>query len=93
MVIVFKFLALLFLTLPAMAQEVITVYSPYSAGHGGNVAFQKVLQRANVEQKKYVFVMELKPGAQGVIALTTMNEYPPLRRNGGYFVVKRRTPW
>jgi tripartite-type tricarboxylate transporter receptor subunit TctC len=62
-----------------MAQEVITVYSPYSAGHGGNVAFQKVLERANTEQKKYAFVMELKPGAQGVIALTTMNEHPQSR--------------
>jgi tripartite-type tricarboxylate transporter receptor subunit TctC len=76
---VFKFLTLLFLTLPVMAQEVITVYSPYSAGHGGNVAFQKVLERANTEQKKYAFVMELKPGAQGVIALTTMNEHPQSR--------------
>lgn len=75
----FKFLTLLFLTLPVMAQEVITVYSPYSAGHGGNVAFQKVLERANTEQKKYAFVMELKPGAQGVIALTTMNEHPQSR--------------
>jgi tripartite-type tricarboxylate transporter receptor subunit TctC len=78
-VIVFKFLALLFLALPAMAQEIITVYSPYSAGHGGNVAFQKVLERANAQQKKYLFVMELKPGAQGVIALTTMNEHPQSR--------------
>jgi tripartite-type tricarboxylate transporter receptor subunit TctC len=76
---VFKFLALLFLALPAIAQEVITVYSPYSAGHGGNVAFQKVLERANTEQKKYAFVMELKPGAQGVIALTTMNDHPQSR--------------
>jgi len=79
LVIVFKFLTLLFLTLPVMAQEAITVYSPYSAGHGGNVAFQKVLERANTEQKKYAFVMELKPGAQGVIALTTMNEHPQSR--------------
>jgi tripartite-type tricarboxylate transporter receptor subunit TctC len=76
---VFKFLTLLFLALPAMAQEVITVYSPYSAGHGGNAAFQKVLERANVQQKKYVFVMDLKPGAQGAIALTTMNEHPQSR--------------
>ena len=74
-----KFLMLLFLTLPVMAQEVITIYSPYSAGHGGNVAFQKVLERANTDQKKYAFVMELKPGAQGVIALTTMNEHPQSR--------------
>jgi tripartite-type tricarboxylate transporter receptor subunit TctC len=43
------------------------------------VAFQKVLERANREQKKYAFVMELKPGAQGVIALTTMNEHPQSR--------------
>jgi tripartite-type tricarboxylate transporter receptor subunit TctC len=74
-----KFLTLLLLTTPIMAQEVITIYSPYSAGHGGNVAVQKVLERANVQQKKYMFIMELKPGAQGLIALTTMNEHPQSR--------------
>ena len=75
----FKFLMLLLLTTPTMAQEIITIYSPYSAGHGANIGFQKVLERANEQQKKYVFVMDLKPGAQGVIALTTMNQLPQSR--------------
>lgn len=57
----------------------VTIYSPYSAGHGGNSAFQKVLARANEEQKKYSFVMEIKPGAQGAIALHAMNEHPQSR--------------
>lgn len=74
-----KFLAIFLFALPAVAQENIHIYTPYSAGHGGNVAFQKVVIRANENQKKYNFVLELKPGAQGAIALTTMNEHPQSR--------------
>lgn len=79
MVILGKFIVLFCLAMPIMAQEVITIYSPYSAGHGGNIAFQQVLVRANADQKKYLFVMEAKPGAQGVIALKAMDEYPQSR--------------
>jgi len=56
------------------ARDVITVYTPYSAGHGGNVAFQRVLEKANLSQSAYTFVMENRPGAQGVIALRAMSE-------------------
>jgi tripartite-type tricarboxylate transporter receptor subunit TctC len=56
------------------AREVITVYTPYSAGHGGNVAFQRVIEQANLNQTSYTFVLENRPGAQGVIALQAMSE-------------------
>jgi tripartite-type tricarboxylate transporter receptor subunit TctC len=79
MVSVIKFLALFLFSLPVIAQENISIYTPYSAGHGGNVALQKVLIRANENQKKYNFILELKPGAQGVVALNTMNEHPQSR--------------
>lgn len=63
----------------AQAQETITVYTPYSASHGGNTAFQRVLDRANEMQKDYRFQFELKPGAQGLIALKTAAEHPDSR--------------
>jgi tripartite-type tricarboxylate transporter receptor subunit TctC len=58
----------------ACCQEVINIYTPYSAGHGGNAAFQRVLDRANEIQTQYRFQFELKPGAQGLIALKTVSE-------------------
>lgn len=63
----------------AQAQETITVYTPYSASHGGNAAFQRVLDRANEAQSTYKFQFELKPGAQGLIALKTAAEQPENR--------------
>lgn len=63
----------------AQAREVVTIFTPYSAGHGGNVAFQRVLEQANQNQSTYTFVLELKPGAQGVIALKAMSEDPAHR--------------
>lgn len=56
------------------AQEIITVYTPYSASHGGNAAFQRVLDKANESQSQYRFQFELKPGAQGLIALKTASD-------------------
>ena len=63
----------------AFAQETVTVYTPYNASHGGNAAFQRVLERANEIQKDYRFQFELKPGAQGLIALRTAAEHPENR--------------
>lgn len=75
-----KILAIMFLCFGlAHAQETITVYTPYSASHGGNTAFQRVLDRANEMQKDYRFQFELKPGAQGLIALKTAAEHPENR--------------
>lgn len=72
-------LSLLLFASSVYAQEVITVYTPYSASHGGNAAFQRVLDRANEMQKTYRFQFELKPGAQGLIALRTASEQPENR--------------
>lgn len=69
-----KLLLSLLFCASAFAQETITVYTPYSASHGGNAAFQRVLDRANEIQKDYRFQFELKPGAQGLIALRTASE-------------------
>lgn len=63
----------------AHAQEIITVYTPYSASHGGNAAFQRVLDKANESQSQYRFQFELKPGAQGLIALNSAAEHPANR--------------
>jgi tripartite-type tricarboxylate transporter receptor subunit TctC len=75
--IIFVF-SLLFGSL-TQAREVITILTPYSAGHSGNVAFQRVLEQANATQSQYTFVLELKPGAQGIIALKSMSEDPANR--------------
>jgi tripartite-type tricarboxylate transporter receptor subunit TctC len=63
----------------AFAQETVTVYTPYSPSHSGNAAFQRVLDRANEIQKEYRFQFELKPGAQGLIALKAAAEHPENR--------------
>jgi hypothetical protein len=68
--------ALLFATSFCWAQQTITIYTPYSASHGGNAAFMRVLEQANLDQKTYQFRFELKPGAQGLIALRTVSEQP-----------------
>jgi tripartite-type tricarboxylate transporter receptor subunit TctC len=74
-----KLLLSLLFCASAWAQETVTVYTPYSASHSGNAAFQRVLDRANEMQKDYRFQFELKPGAQGLIALRTAAEQPHSR--------------
>ena len=58
----------------AHSQETVTVYTPYSASHGGNAAFQRVVDKANQSQSQYRFQFDLRPGAQGLIALKTASE-------------------
>jgi len=58
------------------AQEIIVIKSPYNATHAGHAAFYKLIAHANQDQKKYNFVLQLKPGAQGVIALHDMDKTP-----------------
>lgn len=67
-------LSLLFWATAAGAQDAITIYTPYSASHGGNSAFQRVLERANQMQNEFKFHFELKPGAGGLISLRTAQE-------------------
>jgi tripartite-type tricarboxylate transporter receptor subunit TctC len=44
-------------------------FSPYSASHSGNNVLREVINHANQMQKDYFFQLDLKPGAQGLIAL------------------------
>jgi tripartite-type tricarboxylate transporter receptor subunit TctC len=67
------------LSLPTWAKELITIYTPYSASHAGIAANHRVIDVVNNMQNKYQFILELKPGAQGVIALRAMDEDPQHR--------------
>jgi tripartite-type tricarboxylate transporter receptor subunit TctC len=60
----------------ASAQETIVIKSPYNATHAGHAAFYKIIAEANSAQKKYNFVLQLKPGAQGVVALRDLDKSP-----------------
>lgn len=60
----------------ASAQETIVIKSPYNATHAGHAAIYKLIAQANQDQKKYNFVLQLKPGAQGVVALHDMDKTP-----------------
>lgn len=73
-----KLLATLLATLAfaVQAQQVITLKSPYNAQHAGHAAIYKIFEQANSSQNKYTFVLELKPGGQGVVALKDMDKTP-----------------
>ena len=58
----------------AQAREIVIVYSPYNATHAGTAASHAVFRTANEQQDKYTFVLEQKPGAQGVLALKALGE-------------------
>lgn len=53
----------------AQSQELITIVSSYPASHSGHAAITKIVDHANTTQKKYNFILESHPGAQGLIAL------------------------
>lgn len=56
--------------------EVITIKSPVGAQHAGHAALYKIMAKANSSQKKYTFLLELKPGGQGTVALKDMARTP-----------------
>lgn len=58
-----------FVSATAFSTEIITIASPYTARHQGHAAVYKILEKANTSQNKYKFILELKPGAAGVVAL------------------------
>lgn len=58
------------------AQETIRVVSPYTASHKGHAAIYKILEKANSSQHRYNFILELKPGGAGVIALRSVDRAP-----------------
>jgi tripartite-type tricarboxylate transporter receptor subunit TctC len=67
------FFSVLFATI-VQARETVIVYSPYSASHAGTAASHAVFRIANEQQDKYTFLLEQKPGAQGVLALKALGE-------------------
>lgn len=58
------------------AKELITIASPYSASHSGTPAMQKIIDRANQTQEKYVFVLEFRPGGEQIIAVKHIHDQP-----------------
>ena len=64
-------------TLALAAQaEVITIKSPYTAQHAGHAALYKIIEKANIAQTQYNFILELKPGANGLLAVKDMDRTP-----------------
>lgn len=64
------------LTFSAQAVENITIKSMYNAQHAGHAALYKIMEQANTAQQQYNFVLETKPGANGVLAVKDMDRVP-----------------
>jgi tripartite-type tricarboxylate transporter receptor subunit TctC len=64
------------LTFLAQAAENITIKSMYNAQHAGHAALYKIMEQANAVQQQYNFVLEMKPGANGVLAVKDMDRVP-----------------
>ena len=63
----------------AFAQQTISIVWPYSMSHGTTALMFPLLEEANRSQNQYNFILESKPGAQGLIALDYMNQQPTSR--------------
>jgi len=64
------------LSLPVLAQEKITVYFNANASQPNYPVYLRMLDVANKNQKKYQFNIELKPGANGLLAVRAMDQSP-----------------
>jgi tripartite-type tricarboxylate transporter receptor subunit TctC len=62
-----------------LAQETIVIEFGAAANQPNATPYIKMLDIANRSQNKYEFILEFKPGAQGVIALKTMDQNPQTR--------------
>jgi tripartite-type tricarboxylate transporter receptor subunit TctC len=70
---------ILSLTSLAHAGETITVHFSASASQPNAAPYLKMLEVANKLQNKYDFVLEFKPGANGVLAIKAMDTSPTNR--------------
>lgn len=59
-----------------LAQEKITIVSPYAASHSGNAAMFKIIEQANTMQNKFDFVLEFRPGGEQLIAIKSIERDP-----------------
>lgn len=70
---------LLSLSTLAQAQDVITIEFGAGASQPTAAPYRKMIEIANEMQDKYNFIMEFKPGGNGVVALKTMDLSPANR--------------
>lgn len=70
----FKWLLALALIGSAQARENIWIATPYSPGSTGNIALQRVMDRANSAQSQYNFLLDIKAGGQGLVAIRSIAE-------------------
>lgn len=70
---------LLLVSSSAFAKETITIQFSAAANQPNYAPYLKTLEIANRSQNKYEFVMELKPGANGALALKAMDQNPQNR--------------
>ena len=70
---------LAFLSLSVYARETITMVIPGTASVSTNTVIMKMIARANELQNKYNFVIEFKPGGNGVVAIKYMDLSPQNR--------------
>lgn len=67
------------LTISAMAREPILIQNGSSASQPNVPTYMRTLEIANKIQNKYEFVLEMKPGANGALALRAMDLSPTNR--------------
>ena len=72
-------LVLVLMTSLAQAKEIITLYVGHGPSQPNAAAYIKTLDAANTMQSKYDFQLEFKPGANGALALKTMDQVPQSR--------------
>lgn len=60
----------------SFAQEIITIYSPYSPSHSGTPAMLRILEKANNSQNNFNFRLEFKPGGEQILAIKEMDKSP-----------------
>jgi tripartite-type tricarboxylate transporter receptor subunit TctC len=71
-----KFLLLMLFSTSVFAREPIVIYFNASASQPNATPYIKMLDIANQLQNKYEFILEFKPGANGVLALRAMDQSP-----------------
>lgn len=77
-----KFLAVilgLMISTQVLSKEIITLEYGAAASQSNYGSTLKMLEHASASQDKYQFILEMKPGANGVLALKAMDQNPSNR--------------
>lgn len=72
-------ITLAMVSVSSSAQQTISIAWPYGMSHGTTALMFPLLEEANRSQNQYNFILESKPGAQGQLALSHMNQLPASR--------------